>query len=73
MLRELSAKRRAATLFATIRQLEVDSVDDALDLFDLFDLREQTREIQRLAFVAVLGVWSAAPHLPAICRCFVVS
>jgi len=34
-LRELSAKRRAATLLATIRQLEVDSVDDALDLFDL--------------------------------------
>jgi hypothetical protein len=34
-LRELSPKRRAATLLATIRQLEVDSVDDALDLFDL--------------------------------------
>ncbi|MGO9898814.1 MAG: Tn3 family transposase, partial [Solirubrobacteraceae bacterium] len=34
-LRDLSPKRRAATLFATIRQLEVDSVDDALDLFDL--------------------------------------
>ncbi|MGB0091556.1 MAG: Tn3 family transposase [Solirubrobacteraceae bacterium] len=34
-LRELSPKRRAATLLATIRQLEIDSVDDALDLFDL--------------------------------------
>jgi hypothetical protein len=34
-LRELSPKRRDATLLATIRQLEVDSVDDALDLFDL--------------------------------------
>jgi hypothetical protein len=34
-LRELSPQRRAATLLATIRQLEIDSVDDALDLFDL--------------------------------------
>lgn len=34
-LRELSPKRRAATLLATVRQLEVDAVDDALDLFDL--------------------------------------
>jgi TnpA family transposase len=34
-LRELSATRRAATLLATVRQLEVDAVDDAFDLFDL--------------------------------------
>src|SRR5450755_1550968 len=34
-LRELSPKRRAAALLATVRQLEIDSVDDALDLFDL--------------------------------------
>src|ERR1039458_10713653 len=35
------------------------------------DLREQTREIQRFAFVAVLDLWSAAPRLPRlphICR-----
>ncbi|MGO9791510.1 MAG: Tn3 family transposase [Solirubrobacteraceae bacterium] len=33
--RELSATRRAATLLATVRKLEIDAVDDALDLFDL--------------------------------------
>jgi TnpA family transposase len=34
-LRELSPSRRAATLLATLRRLEVESIDDALDLFDL--------------------------------------
>jgi Domain of unknown function (DUF4158) len=34
-LRELSSQRRTATLLATVRQLEIDAVDDALDLFDL--------------------------------------
>ena len=34
-LREVSSQRRTATLLATVRQLEVDAVDDALDLFDL--------------------------------------
>lgn len=34
-LRELSSNRRAATLLATLRRLEVDAVDDALDLFNL--------------------------------------
>ncbi len=39
----------------------------------IMDLREQTRGIQRFAFVAVLDLWSAAPSRPHICRCFVAS
>src|SRR5450755_138832 len=34
------------------------------------DLREQTREIQRFAFVAVLDLWSAASRLPAHLQVF---
>jgi Domain of unknown function (DUF4158) len=48
-LRELSPRRRAATLLATIRQLEVDSVDDALDLFDLLMTTKLLAKAERLS------------------------
>jgi hypothetical protein len=61
-LRELSQRRRAATLLATLRQLEVDSVDDALDLFDLLMATKLLAKAERLSDKAKLR------SLPALRR-----
>ena len=61
-LRELSATRRAATLLATVRQLEVDAVDDALDLFDLLMSTKLLAKAERLSNKAKLQ------SLPALRR-----
>ena len=61
-LRELSPKRRAATLLATIRQLEVDSVDDALDLFDLLMATKLLAKAERLSDKAKLAKLPALRH-----------
>ena len=61
-LRELSPKRRAATLLATVRQLEVDAVDDALDLFDLLMATKLLAKAERLSEKAKLA------SLPALRR-----
>jgi hypothetical protein len=53
-LRELSASRRAATLLATVRQLETDVVDDALDLFDLLMATKLLAKAERLGAKARL-------------------
>jgi len=61
-LRELSATRRVATLVATVRQLEVDAVDDALDLFDLLMATKLLAKAERLSNTARLK------SLPALRR-----
>jgi TnpA family transposase len=61
-LRELSPRRRAATLLAMIRQLEVDAVDDALDLFDLLMATKLLAKAERLSDKAKLR------SLPALRR-----
>jgi hypothetical protein len=61
-LRELSATRRVATLVATVRQLEVDAVDDALDLFDLLMATKLLAKAERLSNAARLK------SLPALRR-----
>jgi hypothetical protein len=61
-LRELSATRRAATLPATVRQLEVDAVDDAIDLFDLLMATKLLARAERLSNEAKLQ------SLPALRR-----
>src|SRR5450755_2281764 len=61
-LRELSATRRAATLLATVGQLEVDAVDDALDLFDLLMATKLLAKAERLSNKAKLQ------SLPALRR-----
>src|SRR5450755_2255358 len=53
-LRELSERRRAATLLATVRQLETDAVDDALDLFDLLMATKLLAKAERLGAKAKL-------------------
>jgi hypothetical protein len=57
-LRELSPKRRAAT----IRQLEIDSVDDAMDLFDLLMAKKLPARAERQSDKAKLR------SLPALRR-----
>ncbi|MDQ6778305.1 MAG: Tn3 family transposase, partial [Actinomycetota bacterium] len=61
-LRELSSTRRAATLLATVRQLEVDAVDDALDLFDLLMATKLLAKAERASNKAKLK------SLPALRR-----
>ena len=61
-LRELSATRRAATLLATVRQLEVDAVDDAFDLFALLMATKLLAKAERLSNKAKLQ------SLPALRR-----
>jgi hypothetical protein len=61
-LRELSATRRVGTLVATVRQLEVDAVDDALDLFDLLMATKLLAKAERLSNTAKLK------SLPALRR-----
>ncbi|MGO9793144.1 MAG: DUF4158 domain-containing protein [Solirubrobacteraceae bacterium] len=58
-LRELTATRRAATLLATVRQLEVDAVDDALDLFDLLMASKLLAQAERLSNKAKLQLLAA--------------
>ena len=53
-LRELSERRRTATLLATVRQLEIDAVDDALDLFDLLMATKLLAKAERLGAKAKL-------------------
>jgi len=64
-LRELSPKRRAAALLATVRQLEIDSVDDALDLFDLVMATKLLARAERQSDKAKLR---SLPALPALRR-----
>ena len=66
-LRELSSNRRAATLLATLRRLEVDAVDDALDLFDLLMatklLARATRESEKAKLASLPALRRAAGKL----------
>jgi hypothetical protein len=73
-LRELSPRRRAATLLAMIRQLEVDAVDDALDLFDLLMATKLLAKAERLSDKAKLrserprAGRGAAANAQRVCR-----
>ena len=72
-LRVLSERRRAATLLATVRQLETDAVDDALDLFDLLMATKLLAKAERLGAKAKLktlpGLRRAAVKIARRSRC----
>lgn len=61
-LRELSSQRRTATLLATVRQLEVDAVDDALDLFELLMATKLLARAEKLGNKAKLKTLPTLRH-----------